>query len=136
MASQWHETPAGQRRLVQEIDAVRGRYGNAAVLRKNASGCFEWHYTIHKHGRAFAIRVEYPSGFPIQAPNVYSVEALPNGLPHRYNSYRLCWHGHSGSDWNPTKNTAVNVIIRMHQWYDNLLVWLTKGIWPADRVED
>lgn len=128
----WHTTPSGKTRLAREIQAVRARFGSAAVL--DRAGNYSWRYTIRRHGRALPIRIEYPAGYPNDAPNVYAECPMPDGTPHRYSNKMLCWRDYGSSSWNPAHNTVVNVILRMHQWLDNFLVWQVKGIWPSDHI--
>lgn len=119
-----------KQRLVAEVRAMNERYGSRATLRKKGDLLY-WEYVIAESGRSFPIRIEYPEGFPAEAPRIISVKPLPPS-PHQLGNNELCWINHFGafSEWNPARDTAVICVAAAARWFGCLMVFLTTGRWP------
>jgi len=118
-------------RLVAEVRAMRERYGDRAVLRRQGDTVY-WEYTVHESGREFPVEIRYPENYPAEPPKIYSVKQLPPS-PHRLGDHDPCWIDYNATDWNPARDTACICVACAHTWFACLLVYLTLGRWPAGK---
>lgn len=125
------------RRLVQEVRAVKERWGDRAVLRDDGSRTW-WEVDLVAEGNRLPVRVEYPDNYPASPPKVLPLAALPANTPHRIGE-NLCWYyqgsRRSRNRWDPGRDSAAVVIGAAHRWFLAFLVWMTTGAWPvADAI--
>jgi ubiquitin-protein ligase len=121
------------RRLVQEVRAVKERWGGRAVLRDDGRRTW-WEVELLAEGNRLPVRVEYPDNYPASPPRVVPLKALPPNTPHRIEG-NLCWYyqgsRRSRNRWDPGRDSAAVVIGAAHRWFLAFLVWTTTGTWPV-----
>jgi ubiquitin-protein ligase len=108
-------------RLLSEAGNVQfARHGDALVATE----------TVRIGGVEFTYRIEFPPGYPYDAPRVFLLRpALPTSIEvHRFNNGALCLWG--PDEWHP-RHSGVWVRGRALAWVYNLILYADAGRWPG-----
>ena len=124
-----------KRRLVQEVRAMRERWGDGPQLCIGPRGELYWALELIQEGNRLAIRIVYPPDYPFSPPAIIPAEPLPEDTPHRVGT-ELCWHSHgeerhSRNRWDPSRDTAALCVGVAERWFLAFLVWFSTGDWPV-----
>ena len=134
----WWERPYGRWRLSVERDAMSRFPGFKLIGSPSGPGWLCWLGTLQTSfdpENSYVVRVNYPPGFPAEAPGVVIERPeLREGTPHVLGPRRPCLY-HPSQDsrngYDPGRTTAATLVAWTALWLHAYETWSRTGRWPG-----